>query len=31
MIAYIIICVAVIIFTAHTPEEWDNIINNIKE
>lgn len=28
---FIIISVAVLIVTAHTPEEWRNIFNNVKE
>ncbi len=29
--AFIVISVAVLIITAHTPEEWRNIFNNVKE
>lgn len=31
MALFIIVSVAIMIVTAHTPEEWKQIINDIKE
>jgi hypothetical protein len=31
MALFIIVSVAIMIVTAHTPEEWQQIINDIKE